>query len=156
MKNIDILGAQVIFNNFAGEERRFNPAGRRGFSLYFEDATDPNLQKLIDAGFNVKELAGDPEEGFPPAWHLPVRVRYDRRPPMVYRVLNGVPTLLDEDTIAILDYFPIEYVDVTLNPFPWEMSGRSGLTAYAVVLYVVVRSSPVLEKWTRLDDEEVL
>ena len=53
-KNITFMDAQILFKNFAGEERKFNPAGNRNFCLVIED--EVQAQQMFEEGWNVRIL----------------------------------------------------------------------------------------------------
>ncbi|MFR9254913.1 MAG: hypothetical protein ACLVJ6_04945 [Merdibacter sp.] len=48
---ITVRDARIIHRNFAGEERKFNAAGRRNFNLILMKRT---LKKLAELGLNVR------------------------------------------------------------------------------------------------------
>ena len=60
VSNIFVEDAHVLFKNFSGEERKYNPAGNRNFSVIIEDTGVAN--QLKDDGWNVKVLKARDED----------------------------------------------------------------------------------------------
>jgi hypothetical protein len=149
MERLRLEDVKVIFKNFRGEKGPYNEAGVRSFSVVIEDlkfAAD-----LMDEGWALKPLKN--EEGDVDAYHLPVKVNYDsRQPPRIYKVSmtrqGQLP--LDEKTVDMLDYLPIDYADVILNPYQWEVRGESGVKAYCQTMYVVIEENELDVKWANM------
>ena len=150
MERLRLEDVQVIFKNFRGEKGQFNEEGNRNFSILIKDlglAAD-----LIGAGWALKPLANE-EEGMIDAYHLPVKLNYASRfPPRIYKVTmsTGNQLPLDEKTIDMLDYLPIEYVDIIVNPYEWEVRGERGIKAYLQTMYVVIEEDELDIKWANL------
>ena len=148
VNNINIEGAIVIWKNFSGERDRFNP-GKRGFSVVIDDAT--MADELRNEGWNVKERplqeGADPSEQ---EWTLPVKLNMNRYT-QVWLIVGNHKTLLDENTVAQLDVVDIVNCDISIRPYEWEMSGRTGITAYVDSMYVTIRENKFAEKYADLD-----
>lgn len=148
VNNINIEGAIIIWKNFSGERDRFNP-GKRGFSVVIDDKT--MADELRNEGWNVKErplLEGaDPSEQ---EWTLPVKLNMNRYT-QVWLIVGNHKTLLDENTVAQLDVVDIVNCDISIRPYEWEMSGRTGITAYVDSMYVTIRENKFAEKYADLD-----
>lgn len=150
MNNLMVENAKIIFRNFAGKETQFNRAGNRNFCLVI----DPNTaQKLAADGWNVKVLRPR-EEGDEPTHYIQVTVRYDNFPPNIYMVANGRKTLLDEESVGTLDYADITNVDVIVSPSKWEVSGKSGIKAYAKTMYVTIEEDAFAAKYAEEEAPE--
>lgn len=159
VKNVTIENAHVLpgnFKNFSGEIDNWNPQGRRTFCIELDEET---ADALHEEGWNVKELA--PRDDDPDGISLPyiqATIRFDNIPPTIYMLTgrNNKKTLLTEDTIGNLDYVQIEYVDVILSPYQWEMKTKtgveSGIKAYVKTMYVKVVEDELAAKYR--DDEE--
>ena len=148
VNNINIEGATIIWKNFSGERDKFNP-GKRGFSVVIDDAV--MAKELKQEGWNVKERllqeGADPSEQ---EWTLPVKLNMNRYT-QVWLIVGNHKTLLNEDTVAQLDVVDIVNCDISIRPYEWEMSGRTGITAYVDSMYVTIRENKFAEKYADLD-----
>ena len=148
VNNINIEGATIIWKNFSGERDRFNP-GKRGFSVVIDDAV--MADELRQEGWNIKERplqeGADPSEQ---EWTLPVKLNMNRYT-QVWLIVGNHKTLLDENTVAQLDVVDIIDCDISIGPYEWEMSGRTGITAYVDSMYVTIRENKFAEKYADLD-----
>ena len=137
-KNITFVDAQILFKNFAGEERKFNPAGNRNFCLVIED--EVQAQQMFEEGWNVRILP--PRTDDEVAKHyIPVAVSYrnnDSFPVCVYIVDGNQRTLLNEDTIGRLDHADIATVDLTIRPRYWDDNDQTKIKAYLKTMYVTL------------------
>lgn len=149
---VSIEGAEIlpgVFKNFAGKAGQYNPAGRRTFCIRLDRKT---ADAMAADGWNVKELSPR-EEGDEPVPYIQARVRFDNVPPTVYMLTgrNNKKTRLDEDTIDLLDSADIEWADITLTPYQWEMQTKNGLdtgvTAYVKTMYVKVALDEFADKY---------
>ncbi len=148
VNNINIEGATIIWKNFSGERDRFNP-GKRGFSVVIDDAA--MAEELRNEGWNVKDRplqeGADPSEQ---EWTLPVKLNMNRYT-QVWLIVGNHKTLLDENTVAQLDVVDFVDCDISIRPYEWEMSGRTGITAYVDSMYVTIRENKFAEKYADLD-----
>lgn len=153
MANVIIEDAQLLFKNFSGAPDRFHKdGGARQFSIRLnaEDAA-----RFCDAGWNVKPLRSHPddeEEWF----HVNVKVNFSSaRPPHV--VMIGVAnneeisrTILDEDTVGILDGSFIRTADIEINEYHWTPpTGGEMISLYLNKAYVTVEMSPLDVKYAQ-------
>lgn len=138
MNDLTLRNVRIIFRNFAGAPTRFNAAGgKRTFSILLNER---EAQELRSMGFNVKALKQrDPDDD--PAFHLPVEVSYRVKPPRIVFISNQgrKRTVIDEDTVGLIDYTEIEKIDLTINPYQWEMENARGVKAYLRTMYVTIR-----------------
>lgn len=148
VNNINIEGATIIWKNFSGERDKFNP-GKRGFSVVIDDAV--MADELRQEGWNIKERplmeGADPSEQ---EWTLPVKLNMNRYT-QVWLIVGNHKTLLDENTVSQLDVVDIVNCDISIRPYEWEMSGRTGITAYVDSMYVTIRENKFAEKYADLD-----
>lgn len=130
---LQIDDARIIYRNFAGEASQFNRAGDRNFSLFIGD--EDLAMELRDRGWNVKEKVSrdNPDELW---WHLPVKVKFNDRGPQVYLKSGGRVNNLDEESVSMLDDIDILGVDLDIRPYDWEVSGKTGRTAYLQSIHV--------------------
>lgn len=138
MNDITLRNVRIIFRNFAGAPTRFNVAGgKRTFSILLNEN---EANELSSMGFNVKALKQrDPDDD--PAFHLPVEVSYRVKPPRIVFISNSgrKRTVIDEDTVSLIDYTEIEKIDLTINPYQWVMENAHGVKAYLKTMYVTIR-----------------
>jgi hypothetical protein len=132
--NVLIEDAQVIFKNFRGEEGKYNKAGDRNFGVLLDDDL---ARRLLKEGWNVKTLKARDEGDEPQPW-IPVAIGYGYRPPKIMMVTSGGRNELTEDLVASLDWADWEKADIILRPYPWSVSGSSGIKAYVKTLVVVI------------------
>lgn len=146
---LQVDDATIIFRNFAGKGSTYNREGDRNFSLLIDDVELKD--KLIAEGWNVK-VKPPREDGDIPFMHLPVKVKFNERGPVVYLKTGNAVNTLDEDSIGILDSIDILGVDLDIRPYDWELrDGKSGRTAYLQSLHVI---QDVDRFAARYDDEE--
>ena len=137
-KLIAVENTKFIFRtNFSGDPDR---------DTYGSDARRANIiipdidqaQYLIDQGFNVKETKPreGQEDGFEPEYFVAIGVNYDSKwPPKIYLVSGDAePKLLDEESVCCLDMCQVRNVNVVLNPYTNDRTGRKSL--YVRTMYV--------------------
>lgn len=148
--NLSVENARIIFRNFAGKEAKFNPAGRRNFCLLLDNE---NAAIMKEQGWNVKTLAPrDPDAE--PQPYIQVKVVFDNFPPNIWLISGNKKTRLDEDTVDSLDYAEIENVDLIVTPYVWDISGKTGITAYLKTMYVTIAENEFEKKYRDLDEDD--
>lgn len=148
--NLSVENARIIFRNFAGKEAKFNPAGRRNFCLLLDNE---NAAIMKEQGWNVKTLAPrDPDAE--PQPYIQVKVVFDNFPPNIWLISGDKKTRLDEDTVDSLDYAEIENVDLIITPYVWDISGKTGITAYLKTMYVTIAENEFEKKYRDLDEDD--
>lgn len=148
---LTIENAKIIFRNFKGEGRTYNPEGKRNFCVILDDMDIAD--QLKSDGWNVKMLQPR-EEGDVPTPYLQCEVSYKNRPPMIKMITSKNQTVLDEDTVSMLDYADIKHVDVILSPYNWEVNGKSGVKAYVKTMYVVIEEDAFASKYDSYSDTD--
>lgn len=143
MNTITIENARIGFRNFSGEEGKFNPKGKRNFCVFLERGI---VEELKADGWNVRELPPR-EEGDAPQAYLQVAVSYDNIPPSIFVVASKGKRRISEETVNILDWADIEYTDLIITPYQWEVNGRSGVKAYLRTMYVKIREDELTKKY---------
>ena len=142
--NISVEDAQILFRNFAGKEDQYNRAGDRNFCVIIDD---PEVaQQLSDDGWNVRVLRPrDPEDE--PRHYMQVKVSFKNIPPAIWLVTKHGKTKLTEETVDSLDYADLKSVDLIINPYRWEVNGKTGVKAYLKTGYFVINEDEFAAKY---------
>ena len=135
--NITISNAKIIFRNFAGRAGRFNAEGVRSFAVVIDD---PEFAAQLKAdGWNIKEGRED-DDGNKRDPYLPVAVSFDPYPPRIKMVQEGGGEVWIDDVNAfMLDDAEIEYCDMVISPYNYEVNGSTGVKAYLKDLKVIAK-----------------
>lgn len=147
-RNVSISNAKILFRNFSGKEGRYNPAGRRNFTVLL---SHDMAEKLERDGWNVRYLEPrDDTSDVQPC--LQVSVRYDNYPPKIALVTSHGISILDEETVGTLDLAEIENVDLTISPYKWSVGDKTGIKAFAKTMYVTIAEDPWESKYYNSPD----
>jgi hypothetical protein len=149
--NIDIENARIGFRNFAGKEGKFNAKGNRNFCVFLDDDIASTLDR---EGWNVRWLTPKNDDDSMQAY-LSVTVSFTNIPPKVFLVTSKGKTLLDEDSVMVLDWAEIENVDLTIRPYNWEVSGKTGVKAYIKSMYITIAEDTFESKYRDVPDSAV-
>lgn len=144
-------GVSLIFRNFTGKKRQYNPEGKRNFAVLL----DPEVAVTLEADdWKVKYRPPRDEDEEPQAF-LPVQIKFDSfRPPRIVLITSRGRTNLDQGSVEMLDWADILNVDLIVRPHHWEMDdGRKGTTAYLQTLYVTIEEDPLDAKYAELDEQ---
>lgn len=140
-----VEGAQIIWRNFAGALRDFNPEGNRNFNLVL---TPELAEQLAADGWAVREwVPKNVEEGDEPLLLLKVTVSFKNIPPRVVLVTEKTRTQLNENTVAVLDYADIENIDLICVAYNWSAGGKTGISAYLKTMFVTIREDYLEKKY---------
>lgn len=151
MEPLVIENAKIIFKNFSGNEKPFNPAGKRNFCVIIESPDDAKM--LAKDGWNVKQLKPR-EKGDDPTAYIQVAVDYSHVPPKVWVVSDRNKTLLTENEVDELDYAIMTNIDLEISPYQWfvEATGKSGVKAYLKTMYATVERDRFADKYDFSND----
>lgn len=141
---ITIENARLMFRNFAGKEQKFNAAGNRNFCVALSPEDGDQLQAQ---GWNVRYLAPrDPDEA--PLAYIQVTVEFDKgRPPKIVQITSQGKTILDKESVSVLDWAEFENVDIQISPYHYEVGGRSGIKAYLQAMYATIVEDELEKKY---------
>ena len=149
--NIIVEDAVLRFRNFSGKEGKFNPEGRRNFCVLLDHETGTTLK---EEGWNIRWLdPKDPDDD--PQAYLQVAVAFNEDPnknPKMVLISSRGKTMLNEDTIGMLDWAEFERVDITIRPYNWTASGNSGVKAYVKALYATIKEDDLDLRYSNLPD----
>lgn len=147
---INLANVQIGFRNFSGKAGRYNKEGDRNFVVFLEDSM---AQQLADQGWNVKfpkPIAGaDPEDDRRQPY-LPVKLRFNAYPPVIYEISPSNPDnplRIDETTVDGLDWISYSNIDLVIRPYNWEVNGQSGVTAYLSKMYITLEEDGFADKY---------
>lgn len=146
--NIQIEDAKICFRNFSGKEGRFNKAGDRNFCVLISDEI---AEQLRDDGWNIRYLQPR-DEGEESQAYLQVAVKFGDIPPRIVMITSRGKTILDEESVALLDWAEIETVDIIIRPYNWEVNGKSGVKAYVKAMYVTLIEDDFEKKYVDVPD----
>lgn len=150
---ISIENTRFIWRtNFSGDPERdtFGSEARKANVVI---PTEEQAMELIEQGFNVKKTRPKPgeEEDFVPTYFVAINVNYDTNwPPKIWLVSGKAEkVLLDADSIDILDKIYVLNVDVVLNPYCNQRTGKSSL--YVRTMYVTqdIEDDPFAHRYMR-------
>lgn len=147
---LQIDDARIIYRNFEGRGDKFNREGDRNFALLIPDQKAADA--LIQEGWNVK-IKPPREDGDEPFMYLPVKVKFTDRGPTAYLKSGKAMNKLDEDTIGMLDEIDILSVDLDIRPYDWEVSGKTGRTAYLQSIHVTQQVDRFAQRYANYEEE---
>lgn len=150
---ITFYDADILFLNFAGQEKQYNAKGERNFCLKL----DPETAALMKAdGWNIKHLkARDDETEEQRQAYVQVKVRFDgARPPVVVIITSRGRTTMTEEVVELVDYMNIGKVDLIINPSRWEVNGETGIKAYLKSIYITINEDELELKYADVPELE--
>lgn len=143
VKTFMVEDARLVYRNFSGAETMFKPEGTRSFSVVLDKAT---ADRMVDDGWNVKCKVPQ-EPGDEEFCHIEVTVGYKSRPPKIVVITETSRTMLNEDTVGMLDWADIRTVDLISRAYAWEVGGKSGIKAYLQSMFVTIEEDALERKY---------
>lgn len=147
--NIVVDDARIAFRNFSGKEGQYNQAGNRNFSVFIDD--QELARNLKDEGWNIRWLKPKSVEDDDQAF-LQVKVGFGQYPPKIVLISNNKKSLLDEETVGLLDWAEIERVDLMIRPYSYTVSGKSGVKAYLKSMYITLVNDEFEKRYELIPD----
>lgn len=146
--NLEIENARLIFRNFAGKPDKYNAKG--GIRKFGVIISPDQAEQLRDEGWNIKMLPPKEEDG-EPLFYLSVKVQYGEfRQPNVFLISNGRKQLLDEESVASIDYAELQYVNLVIAPYYWEVNGKNGINAYLKTGYFEIVTDSFADRYENM------
>ena len=138
-----LQNVQILWPNFTGRESQFNREGDRNFCV----ALEPEVaEAMARDGWNVKQTKTN-DDYDQPQHYIQVSVKYGNRPPKVTLVTSRGRNPLDESLVSLVDGLDIKFADLVLNPYEWNVSGKSGVKAYLKNAYIVLVEDELDQKY---------
>lgn len=142
---------RIVFKNFEGREGMYNREGDRNFSVVIP--SHEMAEQMSADGWNIKFPKplpdGTPSDRLPT---MPVSISYKNRPPRIVMITSKGRTTLNEDELILLDWADIRSVDLLVNPYHWNVSGNTGIKAYAQSVFVTIEEDPLELKYQHLPE----
>ena len=109
------------------------------------------VQSLQGDGWNIRFLK--PRDEYEEAQaYLQVSVKFGRIPPKIHLISNGKKTMLDEDSIDLLDWAEFDNIDLIIRPYNYEVSGMKGVKAYLKTMYATLTQNEFAAKYENIPD----
>lgn len=142
----------VPFRNFSGKKTMYNNAGARNFCIVL----DPEFAAMLANDGWAPKLLEPREEGDEAVPYIKITVKFGDYPPRITLISSAGKTLLDEETVEVLDYAYVERVDLICRAYDWgPMSdGKSGRSAYLQTMFVTIEEDALERKYALLEKEE--
>lgn len=150
-KSFLVEDARIIFRNFEGKEGQYNRKGERSFAVILEP---DDADALLADGWNVKYLRAQ-DEGESETPYIQISVNFNNRPPRVVMITSTARTNLTEESIEVLDWAEIQYVDLIARGYDWEVNGKTGTKAYLKSLFVTIEEDELERKYGVNHKEDV-
>lgn len=124
------------FRNFSGSADQWNEHPAPNFCVQIDESDKPFLAAL---GIRVNSWTDVNAEE--PVTIEFIRVRVGNYAHIEVRKDGGEPETYPPELYGDLDFMDIESAYVSIQAYPWEKNGRSGVTAYLSMLLADVNSS---------------
>lgn len=151
LKNALFEDVELIFRNFAGEARKFNPEGQRNFGIKISHEI---AEQMVKDGWTCVKYLRPQEEGELPQPWVKVKIRYgSNRPPKAFLKSSRGKTPLGENEIAMLDFTYNKTVDVIINPYTRTSDDDvTTTTAYLASIVVTIEEDALDLKYADVPD----
>ena len=152
-KNITIENARIGFRNFSGKEGKYNPPGTRNFCVFLDLDI---AQELEQDGWNVRWLQPRDEQEDKQGY-LQVAVNFENIPPKIIMISSRGKTVLDDESVSLLDWAEIKEIDLIIRPYNWTLqkgtkNEKSGVKAYVKSMYITIVEDDFEKKYLDVPD----
>lgn len=148
IQNATLEEARIGFRNFSGKEGKFNKEGDRNFVIFLESVV---AEQMAEDGWNIKWLEPRDDQDDKQAF-IKVKVNFRNRPPRIFIVTSKNKTPIGEDMVDMIDWIDIDFSDVIITPYHYEVNGRSGVAAYLKAIYVNIHEDDLHTKYEAVPD----
>ena len=154
--NIVIENARIGFRNFSGKEAKYNPAGNRNFCVFL----DTELAKTLENdGWNVRWLKPKDEQEDEQGY-LQVAVSFNKVPPKIIMITSNGKSVLDADSVSVLDWAEIKEIDLIIRPYNWVLqegtrNEKRGVKAYLKSMYITIVEDEFESKYINIPTEGI-
>ena len=153
---VTLENVRIVFRNFIGREGKYNKEGQRTFAVVLDEAKALEMLE-DDPEWNIKwfKPREEDEEGEPPTAYLPVALEYEKgRPPTVMLITSHKRRSLGEEEVEVLDWANIINVDMIINPYPWNVNGKTGTKAYLRSMYITIEEDYLERKYAEMEEQQ--
>jgi len=147
---IAIQDVRIGWTNFSGQAGLYNKKGETFFELFL---TPEQADRLAEMGYAVRypeQTKENLEDEYEAEAHMRIKMKMDgARPPKIV-IVNGAEdhaTILDEETVGILDTTDIQKVDIVFRPYDWTFNADTGRSAWLKALYVTINKYAFDDKY---------
>lgn len=149
--NISIANARIAFTNFSAKPEKYNQHPMPNFLLILED--EGLVENLIADGWNVKRFR--PREGEDlGAAYLQVKVNFNKKPPIIWLITGNRKTRVHDDMIEAFDYMEFENIDLIIEPYQYDVNGKTGISAYLKTMYATKVVDAFESKYADIGDDD--
>ena len=99
------------------------------YNFYVVIETEEQADELTRRGWNVN-VKPPKEEGRAPLMLLKVKLAFNSWGPDIDLVTGNAVNRLDAETVKRLDRIQLDSVDLDIRAYDWEMSGKTGRSAW--------------------------
>ena len=130
------------YRNFSGEKRDRDDGKNRHFAIRIDD--EMNAEKLKNFGFNVRYR--EPEGSWEGYWYLDMVISWAWSDPEVHYISGGTDMEMGVDIIGSLDRKNIDFANIEVTQYHWNVNGNTGVKPYVHKLDVYSNKSRMDEK----------
>jgi hypothetical protein len=142
---VTIENAVLRYKNFSGSAKTYNAKGLRNFHVVLPNDLATMLER---DGWNVRWHEPNEDRG-EEAWaSLKIAVRFDNYPPRIVLITKNGKSVLDEESVDLLDSAEIKTVDLQISPSRWENNGKNGIKAYLSKMFVTLSEDDLELKYS--------